>query len=276
MNSSLDLRAVRAVLLDMDGVLYVGNTPLPGVQELFDYLEQRSCAYLCVTNNASRTPAMFADKLGAMGVTVTPEHIFSSAQATALWLREQVDAEGGARGPVLMLGMEGLRTALEEAGFDFTTDPFAAAYAVAGAKFDLVYEDLADLTLAIRNGARFVGTNPDTSFPSELGQIPGTGSILKLLEVASGITPEIVGKPNAAMFQIAMHRLGVSAHETLMVGDRYETDIAGAVTLGLQTVGVLTGISTAEEFAAADPPPNRVLADLPALLNLFRQNDGSL
>jgi 4-nitrophenyl phosphatase len=269
MTSQLDLGAVRAVLLDMDGVLYVGDAPLPGVQDFFDYLDATGRAYLCVTNNASRTPASFADKLRSMGVTVSPEHIFGSAQATAMWLREQVDAAGGAKGPVIMLGMEGLRVALLEAGFELTTDPFAAAYAVAGAAFNLTYDQLADVTLAIRNGAQFVGTNPDTSFPSERGQVPGTGSILKLLEAASGVSPSIVGKPNAAMFEIAMHRLGVSPHETLMVGDRYETDIAGAVKLGLQTVAVLTGISTAEEFASAEPPPDVVMDDLPALHGLF-------
>jgi len=269
MTSQLDLGAVRAVLLDMDGVLYVGNAPLPGVQDFLDYLESTGRAYLCVTNNASRTPAGFVEKLATMNVTVAPEHIFSSAQATAMWLREQVDATGGAKGPVIMLGMEGLRTALLEAGFELTDDPFAAAYAVAGAAFNLTFDQLADVTLAIRNGAQFVGTNPDTSFPSERGQIPGTGSILKLLEAASGVTPAIVGKPNAAMFEIALHRLGVEPHATLMVGDRYETDIAGAIPLGLQTVGVLTGISTAAEFAAATPPPDAVVDDLPALHGLF-------
>ena len=273
MTSQLDLGAVRAVLLDMDGVLYVGNAPLPGVQDFLDYLERTGRAYLCVTNNASRTPAGFVEKLATMNVTVAPEHIFSSAQATAMWLREQVDATGGAKGPVIMLGMDGLRTALLEAGFELTDDPFAAAYAVAGAAFNLTFDQLADVTLAIRNGAQFVGTNPDTSFPSERGQIPGTGSILKLLEAASGVTPSIVGKPNAAMFEIALHRLGVSPHATLMVGDRYETDIAGAIPLGLQTVGVLTGISTAAEFAAASPPPAAVVDDLPALHGLFLGSD---
>lgn len=274
-SSSLDLAAVRAVLLDMDGVLYVGNSPLPGVQDFLDYLDATGRKWLCVTNNASRTPEMFVEKLAAMEVTAAPEHVFSSAQTAAMWLRETVDAADEPEGKVIMLGMDGLRVALEEQGFAFTTDPFEAAYAVAGAHFNLTYPELADMTLAIRNGARFVGTNPDTSFPSERGQVPGTGAILHLLAVASGVEPEIVGKPNAAMFEIAMHRLGVTKHETLMVGDRYETDIAGAVKLGLQTVGVLTGITTADEFAQADPPPDLVTDDLPSLLAQMRTADSA-
>ena len=267
------LRAVRAVLLDMDGVLYVGDSPLPGVQSFLDYLDATGRQWLCVTNNASRTPEMFAAKLAQMGVTAAPTHILSSAQAAAMWLADEVRSRGEPQGKVIMLGMDGLRRALLEQGFELTTDPFDAAYAVAGAHFNLTYADLADLTLAIRNGALFVGTNPDKSFPSERGQVPGTGSILALLEAASDVTPIIAGKPNAAMFQQAMRRLQVTPATTLMVGDRYETDIAGAIELGLLTAGVLTGITTAAEFAAATPPPDVVTADLPALHALLQQAD---
>lgn len=272
-STAIDFSAIKAVLLDMDGVLYVGNRPLPGVQDFLDYLDQTGRQWLCVTNNASRTPPQFSEKLAAMGVRVGAEHVLGSAQAAAMYLAETVDERDGPRGKVIMLGMEGLRSALLEQGFELTTDPFDAAYAVAGAHFHLTYDELADMTLAIRNGARFIGTNPDTSFPSERGQVPGTGSILALLAAASGVQPEIVGKPNAAMFEQAMHRLGVATAETLMVGDRYETDIAGAVKMGMPTVGVLTGITTAAEFAQADPPPAQVLADLPALLAAFQAAD---
>lgn len=107
---------------------------------------------------------------------------------------------------------------------------------------------LARATLAIQNGAKFVGTNPDPSFPSERGLIPGTGSILALLERASDVAPAIVGKPNPGMFEQALHRLGVSAEETMMVDDRYDTDIAGAIELGMTTAGVLTGVTSREGF----------------------------
>lgn len=268
-----NLSTIRAVLLDMDGVLYVGNSPLPGVQDFLDYLDASGRRWLCVTNNASKTPAMFTEKLAAMGVHAPPERIFSSAQATAMWLAEQIETGQTPPGKVIMLGMEGLRCALLDAGLELTDDPFDAAYAVVGAHFHVTYDDFANLTLAIRNGARFIGTNPDTSFPSERGLLPGTGSLLALLAAASEVEPEIIGKPNAAMFEEAMHLLHTQPAETLMVGDRYETDIAGAIKLGMPTAGVLTGITSAADFRAADPPPALVVADLPALLAAFRTAD---
>lgn len=264
------LRNVRAVLFDMDGVLYVGNQPLPGVQAMFDYLDATGRKWLCITNNASNTSAMFADKLARIGIQAAPERILGSAEATASWLGAQV----GRGRRAIMLGMDGLRTALLDEGFELVTDPHAAEFAVAGINFHLTYDMLADVALAIRNGARFIGTNTDPTYPSERGQIPGTGSILALLTAATGVQPEIVGKPYPGMYQLAMARLGVQPHETLMVGDRHETDIVGAVKLGLVTAGVLTGISSRAEFEGGDPPPHLVVEGLPRLLDMLRTVDG--
>lgn len=268
--SSIDFADIRAVLFDMDGVLYVGASPLPGVQEMVDYLETTGRGYLCVTNNASMTSDLFAEKLAKMGIRVTPEHILGSAEATAAWLADQVKHRGAPSGKIFVMGMEGLRASLQTYGFTLTTDPFDATYCVSGAKFDLTYDDLANACLAIRHGARFVGTNPDLTFPSERGQIPGSGSLLALLEAATGVKPVVIGKPNAPMFELAMRRLRTTPDATLMVGDRYDTDIAGALALGMTTAGVLTGISTAEEFARQNMPPHLVLAGLPELLAAFQ------
>lgn len=263
------LRHVRAVLFDMDGVIYVGNQPLPGVQALLDYLDATGRRWLCITNNASNTSQMFADKLAKMGIQADPVHILGSAEATAAWLGEQAPQKG----KVIMLGMEGLRTALLNEGFTLVDDPFAAEFAVAGINFNLVYEDVARIALAVRNGARFVGTNIDPTYPSERGQIPGTGSIIAMLEAATSVKPEIVGKPYPGMYELAMHRVQSQPAETMMVGDRYETDITGATTLGLVTTGVLTGISSRAVFEAGTPPPDFILSGLPALLELFQQAD---
>ncbi|MEZ4859863.1 MAG: HAD-IIA family hydrolase [Caldilineaceae bacterium] len=264
------LAGVRAVLFDMDGVIYVGNQPLPGVQEMLDYLDGSGRRWLCITNNASNTSQMFADKLAKMNIKADPAHILGSAEATAAWLAEQAPQ----RGKVIMLGMEGLRSALLNEGFTLVTDPFDAEFAVAGINFHLTYEVVANVALAIRNGARFVGTNIDPTYPSERGQVPGTGSILAMLEAATSVKPEIVGKPYPGMYELAMHRLGAEISETLMVGDRYETDIVGAARMGLVTAGVLTGISPRERFEQGDPPPTFILPGLPELLALFREADG--
>ncbi len=272
--SSLALRAVRAVLFDMDGVIYVGNQLLPAVQEMFDYLESSGRQWLCVTNNASKTPQQFVDKLAEMGVRARPEQILGSAEATAGWLREQVDRNAWPNGKIIVMGQEGLQYALTSRGFELTDDPHAATYAVAGINFKLTYEDLARVALAIRAGAKFIGTNSDASYPTERGQLPGAGSILALLSTATGVEPLVIGKPNRGMFDQAMHRLGVRPSETLMVGDRYDTDIRGAIPLGLQTAGILTGVTTRPEWEAATPQPSYIVNDLPHLLTLFRAADG--
>jgi len=258
---------IRAVLLDMDGVVYVGDRPLPGVQDFLDHMEATGRRWLCVTNNSSKTPDQFVEKLTHMNVRAQEENVLGSSQATAHWMAQQFPE----RGKVVMVGQEGLQVALEGAGFELTDQALEADFVVAGIDFGLTYEAVAEATLAIRNGARFIGTNADPSFPSERGQVPGAGSILALISAATdGTQPQVIGKPNPGMFHQAMQQLGVGPHETMMIGDRYDTDIAGAIELGMTTVGVLTGVTTSEMFAAADPPPDLVIADLPALLEMWR------
>jgi 4-nitrophenyl phosphatase len=263
------LKGVESVLLDMDGVLYVGNQGLPGVQELLDYLDASGRNWLCVTNNSSRTSANFSEKLAGMGVSVPPERILGSAEATASWLAQQHPA--GTK--VLLMGEQSIRDQMVSKGFELVSDPYEAEVVVATIFFGLNYSILTDLTLAIRNGARFVATNPDPSLPTERGQVPGTGSIVALLSTASGRRPEYVGKPYPGMYEQAMKRVGTAPAATLMVGDRYDTDIAGALDLGMMTAGVTTGVTSAAEFAAVDRPPHLVVAGLPQLLEAFRIAD---
>lgn len=252
----------------MDGVLYVGNRALPGVRELLAYLDSTGRSFLCVTNNAAMTPIDFSAKLERMGVKVPPERILGSAEATAVWLANHAPRQpSGKRANVLVNGMHGLRTALEAQDFVLTRDPLDAEYVVSGINFDLTYEDLMLASLAIRNGAQFIGTNPDLSVPIERGVAPGAGALLAAIEAATGVKPHIIGKPFAPMYELAMERLGVSPAQTMMVGDRYDTDIAGAQALGLATACVLTGISSEEEFRSATPPPTLIAAGLPELLS---------
>jgi 4-nitrophenyl phosphatase len=174
---------------------------------------------------------------------------------------------------VLCMGEPSLRNALSERGLTLITEPLDAEVVVASIFFGLNYAILTDLALAIRNGARFIATNPDPSLPTERGQVPGTGSIVALLATATGQRPEFVGKPYPGMYEQAMQRVGTSAAQTLMVGDRYDTDIAGALDLGLVTAGVLTGVTTAEEYATVARPPHLVVHGLPELLAAFREAD---
>ncbi|MFN2203605.1 MAG: HAD-IIA family hydrolase [Caldilineaceae bacterium] len=265
------LSRTHAVLLDMDGVIYVGDTALPGVRELLDYLNRTNREWLFVTNNSSRSSQAFADKLARMDIHVGPEKILGSAEATANWLAGK--ERPGAR--VIMMGEASLRDSLAKKGFELVDDPFAAEVAVASIFFGVNYEALAKMTLAIRNGARFVATNPDATLPTERGQVPGTGSLIALLTVASDRKPEFVGKPYPGMYEQAIKRVGADAATTLMVGDRYETDIEGAIKLGMPTAGVLTGVTTRDGYSQVEAPPDLVVEGLPELLAYFRRADSS-
>lgn len=275
-SSKLNLQNIRGVLFDMDGVIYVGTRLLPGVQQMFDYLEQSGRKWLCVTNNASKTSDQFVEKLTDMGVRARPEQILGSAEATAGWLAEQIQEQGWPRGKIIIVGQDGLRTALRNQGFELTNEPLEATYAVAGINFELTYEELARAALAIRNGARFLGTNSDPSYPSERGLLPGAGSILALLAAATGVQPIVIGKPNRGMYDQAIRRIGLSADQVMMVGDRYDTDISGALSMGLGTTGVLTGVSSRHDFESAEKPPHIIAADLVELRSIFAKGDGNV
>jgi 4-nitrophenyl phosphatase len=263
------LKGVESVLLDMDGVMYVGNSGLPGVQETLDYLDATGRGWLCVTNNSSRTSADFTKKLADMGVTVPPERILGSAEATASWLAQQVPP--GTK--VLLMGEQSIRDQMLSRGFELITDPLEAEVVVATIFFGVNYSILTDVTLALRNGARFIATNPDPTLPTERGQVPGTGSLVALLTTASDREPEFVGKPYPGMYEQAMLRVGTPPEKTLMIGDRYDTDIIGALELGLVTLGVTTGVTPAETFAKMARPPHMVMSGLPQLLEAFRVAD---
>lgn len=257
----LAFSTIRAVLFDMDGVLYRGQTPLPGVADLWQFLRERQIAFACITNNASMTPQQYEAKLAAMGIALPAERVITSAQATARYLRQQYPA--GTR--VFVVGMQGLREALFADGY-FVEDDHAPELVVQGADFTLTYERLKRATLHIRRGARFISTNPDRTFPSEEGLIPGAGAIAAALSAATDVTPLVIGKPAPTMFLVGAAMLGVTPAQTLVVGDRLDTDIAGAIAAGMPSALVLTGVSTAAEANAGPIHPDLIIADLPELL----------
>lgn len=256
------LSTARAFLLDGDGVLYRGAEPLPGARAFIDALNARGTPYLLLTNNATRTPQQLAAKMLPMRIAIDAGHIFTAAQATTLWLQARYPA-GAA---VLAVGEDGLRVALSEGGFRLVEDCQQAELVVAGLDRTITYARLAEAALAIGRGCPFIATNPDKSIPTERGIEPGAGALIAFLHAVTGVTPPMIGKPEAAFFHQAMSSLGVQPEETVMVGDRYETDILGAHNAGIRSAAVLTGISRAAEFAAAEPPPTWVFEDLTSLL----------
>ncbi|MFH1085749.1 MAG: HAD-IIA family hydrolase [Chloroflexota bacterium] len=268
---SLDLTAIRNLIIDMDGVLYRGQTGLPGGPELIAFLQARGLGYVLFTNNSTLRPADFARRLNGMGIAVGEERIITSGVATAEWLSTQAPA--GAR--VLVIGENGIIAEMEKRGFQVVTGR-ACDYVVVGWDKTLTYEKLETACLAIRDGARFIGTNADTTYPLERDIIPGAGSNLAFLVAATDVQPTVVGKPETiAIEQCLRHMPDARRDNTAMLGDRLETDILGGHRAGLATIMVLTGISSAAEAAAYPTPPDLLLDDIPALLREWRAALGS-
>ena len=256
----MDLSSITGVIMDMDGVLWRGTQPLPGVTAFFDFLRQRGLDFVLASNNSSRTPAEYVAKLAGFGIKGANERqIVTSGTATVDYLREHYPA-GSA---VYVVGMDGLRAMISAAGFQIADE---AKIVVAGIDFELTYATLKHATYLIRAGADFIGTNGDTTFPLPDGLAPGSGSILAAIETATDVTPTVIGKPHPPMYAAALHVLGTTAESTLMIGDRLNTDIEGAQKAGLPAALVLTGVTSRETLAASSIKPDGVYDDLPALM----------
>lgn len=252
----MDLGRYAGVVLDIDGVVTLGEEPIAGAAAAVEAIRAAGTGLVFVTNNASRTVSEVVDLLARIGISASPDEIVTSPIATALLL------EPGTR--CLVIGMRGLREALDERGCVEVREPAEAEAVVVGINRDLTWDDLRRATLALRGGARFLATNGDRTFPMPDGLGPGNGAIVAALEVASDRRAEFAGKPAAPMYQTAAARLPEGL--LLMVGDRLDTDLSGAAALGWDTALVLTGVATAEDARAVDPPPTFVADSLAALL----------
>lgn len=256
----------------MDGVLWRGDTPMPGLADFFATLRACGIDFALATNNATKMAAQYTEKLARFGVDVPAAQIVTSAEATAAYLRESYAPETA----VYVIGDRGLHDALAAEGFTLVTPEqvrggLVPALVVVGFTRHVVYMDLAMGGLAVHKGARFIGTNPDPSFPSELGPLPGAGALLAVIETATGVAPTIVGKPGPIMFQQAMRRLGGTPADTAMVGDRLTTDIAGGQAAGLHTILVLSGVTSAASLAGSPIQPDAVFDDIGHLAKRLRE-----
>jgi 4-nitrophenyl phosphatase len=256
MNARDVLRSLRHLIIDMDGVLYRGNEAIPGTASFVNFLRQRGVGFVLATNNSTRTPQQYVDKLAGMGVAVRSAEVLTSAQATAGYLASVAPA--GAR--VFVVGQDGLWAALDEAGFTLVEDE--ADYVVVGMDFAIRYERLARATLLIRAGASFVGTNPDRTFPSEQGIVPGAGALLAFLQAATDVEPTVIGKPGTAMMEQALARMGADATFTAILGDRLETDILAGHRAGLRTLLVLSGVTDRALLSKSELQPDLVYRDV--------------
>ncbi len=252
---------IRGLVFDMDGVLWRGKETLPGVVEFFDWARAEGLPCLMATNNSMSTQAMYVERLGKIGVSVEREQIITSGTAVRDYLRQTYPADV----TVGAVGMAALYEVLFEDG-GFVRDDHRPQVQVVGTDLGFVYDDLKRACLAIRAGAAFIGTNPDTTLPTEEGLVPGCGALLAAITAATGTLPTVIGKPETYMFTLCAERLGLAPSQVLMIGDRLDTDILGANRIASRTALVLTGVSQREEIETTGIEPSIVCADLPELL----------
>jgi len=253
------LREIRALVIDMDGVLWRGQSPFPGLADFFDLLRRRSIPFRLATNNASKTASQYVDKLASMGVPVTPDEILTSAIATAQHIA--AIAPGSS---VYVVGGDGLRQAVLDHSLHLSDGHYADFVAV-GWDPGLNFSQLSEATLLIRAGAKFIGCNPDLTFPGERGLLPGNGATLAYLQASTDVAPFTVGKPERTMFDTVLAAMDANPAHTAMLGDRLETDILGAKNAGLRTILVLTGATDPAILSASPIQPDWVFDSIQEL-----------
>ncbi|MEB4614738.1 HAD-IIA family hydrolase [Leucobacter sp. M11] len=243
----------------MDGVLVHENRAIPGAAELLAHWRDTEQPFLVLTNNSTFTARDLSARLAASGLDVPEDKIWTSALATAAFLKQQKPG-----GTAFVLGEAGILTALHDAGFVMTeTQP---DFVVVGETRNYSFDAITKAIRLINGGARFISTNPDATGPSPEGVLPATGAINALITTATGKLPYIVGKPNPMMFRSALNKIGAHSHNTAMIGDRMDTDIVAGMEAGLHTVLVLTGISDEAEIERYPFRPEEILASVAGLL----------
>jgi len=260
-----DKLGFRAFIFDLDGCVFRGSKAIPGAGETISLLRKMGRKVLFLTNNATETPESYSRKLFGMGIPVPPEEIITSAVATALFMRKWKS------GRVYMIGEEGLKSALEGAGFTIMGEGASADadYVVCGLDRAVTYHKLAQAGLAIQSGAKFIATNTDPSYPAEEGYLPGAGAISCAITKTTGVKPLIIGKPSKRIMGIALKKAGVKSEEAVIIGDSLETDIRAGINAGVYTILVLTGVTKREDLSRSKNVPDLVLesiADIQALI----------
>jgi glycerol 3-phosphatase-2 len=253
-------RRYDALFVDLDGVVYRGDQLVPGAARVLDEVRRTGTGLLFLTNNSSKTPGQVASKLESMGVRARPQEVLTSAVATAAMLR----GEGQDGRSAFVIGERGIREALAEAGVTVLDgEPDRSDLVVVGWDRSADYAKLRTAALLVQRGARLVATNGDLSYPAPDGLWPGAGALLAAVTATTGATPTIVGKPARPLFDAAAQITG--AVRPLVVGDRLDTDIAGAVAMGWDSLLVLTGATRPEDLPQAHDLPTYIGADLTIL-----------
>lgn len=265
MNDFSSLRDIRCYLLDLDGTFYLGNKLLPGAQDFLIWLQASGKEYLFLTNNSSKGRVQYAQKLKSLGVEVPEERIFSSSEATGLYLSQK---HPGAR--LYVVGTPALEQELAAHGLKLVQEE--PEIAVLGFDTTLTYNKIWKFCNHVRAGLPYIATHPDVNCPTEDGYMPDIGSMISLVAASTGRQPDlVVGKPNPTIVEMIVQRTGVPIPQMAMVGDRLYTDIAMG-RAGLKTILVLSGETSLEDLAGSPFQPDFIVEDLAELLGKVTSN----
>lgn len=246
------VQSVRGIISDMDGVIYHGDRLLPGTVAFIEWLRSENKKFLFLTNSSQRSRKELKAKLERLGIDVDMDNFYTSALATAGYLSNQTP-----HGSAYVVGDAGLTNALYDVGY--TMNDVDPDYVVIGESRGYSFEQIEKAIHLVMNGAKLIGTNPDISGPAENGIVPACGALMKPIELVTGVTPYYVGKPNPLMMRQAMKRIECRREETLIVGDRMDTDIVAGIESEINTVLVLTGVSGEAELNRFAYQPDYVL-----------------
>lgn len=255
---------IKALIIDMDGVIWKSDAPIGDLPGIFNRIESRGLKYVFATNNGTKTPEQYVDMLGRLGVHASPEQVVTSAQGVAHMLSQQFPPGTKA----FMIGEDGIRTALEAKGFEILALERAqqAQVVVMGIDRGISFEKMREATLLVRRGVPFYATNPDKTFPTPRGEIPGAGAWISVITTATDIEPIYAGKPYPFMMELSLERMETKKEDTLIIGDRLETDIAAGQAVGCPTALVLSGVTTREQAEAWKPNIDIIADDLSTLV----------
>ncbi len=249
------LNTKKGFICDMDGVIYHGNRLLPGVPEFVDWLYKEDKNFLFLTNSSERSPMELKEKLGRLGLEIDKSHFYTSALATAKFLNEQ-----SPNSSAFVIGEPGLLNALYEVGI--TMNDIDPEYVVVGETRSYNYESILTAVKLVQKGAKLIGTNPDLTGPAEEGIIPACRAFVAPIELATGKDAYYVGKPNPLMMRKGIKRLGVHSGETFIIGDRMDTDIIAGIESGLETILVLSGVSSRETVGQFPYRPDHIVTGI--------------
>jgi 5'-nucleotidase len=253
-------REIRSWLIDMDGVLVREEQPIPGAERFIAALRERGAAFLVLTNNSIYARRDLSARLAASGLHVPEQAIWTSALATARFLEDQRP-----QGSAFVIGESGLTTALHDAGYTLTDR--APDYVVLGETRTYSFERITRAIRLIAAGARFIATNPDATGPTAEGPLPATGSVAALISRATGVAPYFVGKPNPLMMRSALNAIDAHSESAAMIGDRMDTDVVAGLEAGMETILVLTGVTTREEAERHPYRASRIVDSIADLLD---------